>query len=71
MPLVDEDLRAGPPEDEDVPRGGEEGGVGVGAAAADVAGAEEADEDGGVDVRAVDHAHVAGGVVEVLQLGGE
>ena len=69
--ILNKPLRARPPHDEHVPIRRRKNRVHVGAPAKDVLVAKQPHEDGRVQVRAVNHADVAGGVVEVLQALGE
>lgn len=64
----DQVLGAGPSEDEDVAILCRKSNVGVGALAMDIPILEHTDEDGSVQVGRVNHADVASGVVEILQL---
>lgn len=64
----DQVLGAGPSEDENVTILCMKSNVGIGAFTVDIPILEHADEDGSVQVRRVNHANVAGCVVEVLQL---
>ena len=68
---LDQGLGVGPPENDDVAILAVHAAIGVGATTLHLGVAQEADKDGGVEVGGVDHADVAGSVVQILKRGGE
>ena len=68
---LDQRLGARPSQDDDIAILSVHTSVDVGAAALHLGVAQEADKDGSIEIRGVDHADVAGSVVQILKRGGE